>query len=107
VKSGDKFLADLQRATALYWFDGNVVGCRVMTRYFFDVVGHGRSALDYSGLLLPTLDRARDTAELLAIDLAVTSESDEDVIGCTVCVSNADGNKLFSVPVHTSCLAAA
>lgn len=39
-------------------------GRAAMNRYFFDVVGYGRPELDYSGRILPTLDKAYDEAEL-------------------------------------------
>jgi hypothetical protein len=76
-----------------------------MKRYFFDVVGHGRSDLDYTGQILPTPESAYDTAELMAFDLAVKSES--ETIGWAVSVSSDEGQKLFSIPVQASYLAAA
>jgi hypothetical protein len=76
-----------------------------MERYFFDVVGHGRSELDYTGRILPTLETAYDAAELIAFDLVVKQE--DETIGWTVNVSNVHGHKLFSVPVRSSYLAAA
>jgi hypothetical protein len=76
-----------------------------MTRYFFDIVGHGRSQLDYKGRVLPTPESAHDAAETMAFDLAVTSES--ETIGWAVNVSNTEGQKLFSIPVQASYLAAA
>jgi hypothetical protein len=51
-----------------------------MTRYFFDIVGHGRSQLDYQGRVLPTAESAHDAAETMAFDLAVRSEN--ETIGC-------------------------
>jgi hypothetical protein len=76
-----------------------------MTRYFFDIVGHGRSQLDYQGRVLPTAESAHDAAETMAFNLAVRSEN--ETIGWTVNVSNTEGQKLFSIPVQASCLAAA
>jgi hypothetical protein len=76
-----------------------------MNRYFFDVVGHGRSELDYSGRILPTLENAYDEAELLAFDLAVKRA--DDTIGLAVNVSSVEGRKLFTIPVQASYLAAA
>jgi hypothetical protein len=76
-----------------------------MTRYFFDVVGHGRSELDYTGRILPTPESAYDAAELMAFDLAVKQE--DATIGWAVKVSNVEGHKLFSIPVQESYLAAA
>jgi hypothetical protein len=74
-------------------------------RYFFDVVGHGRSELDYTGRILPTPEIAYDAAELMAFDLVVKRE--DEAIGWAVNVSSAEGRKLFSIPVQTSYLAAA
>jgi hypothetical protein len=72
-------------------------------RYFFDVVGGDRPELDYSGRVLPTPESARDAAELLAFDRAV--KSDGETIGWSVCVSVAEGHKLFSIPIENSYLA--
>ena len=72
-----------------------------MNRYFFDVVGHGRSELDYTGRELPTPETAYDAAELMAFDLAV-----DDTIGWAVNVSNVEGHKLFSILVQASYLGA-
>jgi hypothetical protein len=76
-----------------------------MKRYFFDVVGHGRSELDYTGRVLPTPEKAYDAAELMAFDLVVKRE--DEAIGWAVNVSSVEGHKLFSIPVQTSYLAAA
>ena len=73
-----------------------------MQRYFFDVVGHGRSELDFAGRELPTPETAYDAAELMALDLAV-----DDTIGWAVNVSDVKGHKLFSIPVQASYLGAA
>jgi hypothetical protein len=74
-------------------------------RYFFDVVGHERSELDYTGRILPTPEIAYDVAELMAFDLVVKRE--DEAIGWAVSVSSAEGRKLFSIPVQTSYLCAA
>ena len=74
-----------------------------MQHYFFDVVGRGRSELDYAGRILPTPEAAYDTAELMALDLAVKRA--DDVMGWAVSVSSIDGRKLFSIPVQASYLA--
>jgi hypothetical protein len=76
-----------------------------MKRYFFDVVGHGQSELDYTGRILQTPERAHETAELMAFDLAVKRE--DEAIGWVVNVSSGEGHKLFSIPVQASYLAAA
>jgi hypothetical protein len=70
-----------------------------MTRYFFDVVGDGRTELDYVGYLFSTAKEAYETAELMAHDLVVKSL--DEISNCTVEVSDADGHKLFSVPLRT------
>ena len=76
-----------------------------MKRYFFDVVGHERSELDYTGRILPTPEIAYDAAELMAFDLVVKRE--DEAIGWAVSVSSAEGRNLFSIPVQTSYLCAA
>jgi hypothetical protein len=68
-----------------------------MERYFFDIVGHQRSGFDYVGQVLLTTNEAYDRAETMAFDLAVRHA--DEPIGGEVTVSNADGCKLFSVPV--------
>ena len=76
-----------------------------MKRYFFDVVGHERSELDYTGRILPIPEITYDAAELMAFDLVVKRE--DEAIGWAVSVSSAEGRKLFSIPVQTSYLCAA
>jgi hypothetical protein len=75
-----------------------------MRRYFFDVMKHGRSELDYTGRLFATAAEAHDAAELMALDLVV--KESEGMIGSTVIVSSPEGQKLFSIPVRASYLAA-
>jgi hypothetical protein len=75
-----------------------------MKRYFFDVMIHDRSELDYMGRLFPTAEEAYDAAELMALDLVVRHE--EEMIGSAVTVSSAEGRKLFSILVQASNLAA-
>jgi hypothetical protein len=75
-----------------------------MERYFFDLVKHDRSELDYVGQVFATPEEAYDAAELIAFDLVVTRL--EEMIGSAITVSSATGRKLFSIPVQTSCLAA-
>jgi hypothetical protein len=48
-------------------------------RYFFDIVGYGRSELDYTGRILPTPKIAYDAAELMAFDLIVKRERSDRV----------------------------
>ena len=74
-----------------------------MYRYFFDVLGRERSELDYTGRLLPTIEKAYYEAEPLAFDIAVKEAN--DTIGLSVRVSTPEGRKLFTIPVHASYLA--
>jgi hypothetical protein len=68
-----------------------------MKRYFFDIVEHQRSELDYVGRVLPTFDEAYEAAELMAFDLVV-KQADE-MIGCKVTVSNPAGRKLAAMRI--------
>jgi hypothetical protein len=74
-----------------------------MKRYFFDVVGHNRSELDYVGRMLPTAEEAYEPAEMIAFDLAV---SVDELVGSEVAVSDIHGRKLFSILVKESYLTA-
>jgi hypothetical protein len=47
-----------------------------MKRYFFDVMKHDRSELDYMGRLFPTAEEAYDAAELMALDIVVKHEEE-------------------------------
>jgi hypothetical protein len=76
-----------------------------MNRFFFDVLGQERSELDYTGRILPTIEKAYDEAEMLALDIAVKTA--DDTIGLAVHVSTAEGHKLFMIPVRASYLSAA
>ena len=76
-----------------------------MERYFFDIVGLGRSELDYTGRILAAPERAYELAELMALDLAVVRE--DETLGWAGNVSSIEGRTLFSIPVRTSYLAAA
>jgi len=76
-----------------------------MTRYFFDLVGEGRSEYDYSGRHLPSPEKAYQLAELIALDLAV--EEQERWYGWTVKVRNDLGCEMFCVAVQSGYLAAA
>jgi hypothetical protein len=75
-----------------------------MERYFFDLVKHDRSELDYVGRMFATPEEAYDAAELMAFDLVVTQM--DEMVGSAVKVSIAEGRELFSIPVQTSCLVA-
>lgn len=77
-----------------------------MQRYFFDLIHEGGSDYDYSGRFLSTLGEAQELAELIAFDLAVTS--DELNRNCWfISVKDEKGQKILSVQVQSSCLAAA
>ena len=71
-----------------------------MKRYFFDIVGHQRSELDYGGRVLPTFDEACEAAELMAFDLAVKRA--DEMIGYKVTVSNPDESSFsqFRLKLH-------
>jgi hypothetical protein len=74
-------------------------------RYFFDIVGHERSELDYTGRILAAPEIAYNFAELMALDLGVVRE--DETLGWAVNVSSIEGRTHFSIPVRTSYLAAA
>jgi hypothetical protein len=76
-----------------------------MVKYFFDRVGCSRREYDYEGRIFPTPDKARQMAELIALDLGI--EPERKWFGWTVDVRNAQGQKFFSVPVCAPELAAA
>lgn len=73
-------------------------------RYFFDVIRRGQSEYDYSGRTLPSPEKAYELAELMAFDLAVACEERED---WHVHVCSAEGQKIFSIAVEPSYVAAA
>jgi hypothetical protein len=73
-------------------------------RYFFDRVSRQRSEYDYRGRELPTPEKALQLAELMALDLGVDDAGDWS--GWAISVSNAIGQKLFSVPVRHDLAAA-
>jgi hypothetical protein len=66
-----------------------------MTRYFFDVTEQTGVRYDYSGRTLPSLDHARELAELIAIDLGC-----REVPGTSVLVRDATGQQLITVDVQ-------
>jgi hypothetical protein len=75
-----------------------------MTRYFFDIVGDGRTELNYVGCLFQTAKEAYGRAELIAHDVVVKA-IDETISGA-VEVSDAEGRKLFLIPLEICCLGA-
>ena len=76
-----------------------------MTRYFFDLVGLQSCEYDYRGREFPTPKDAYQLAELIALDFAM--EEGNEWEGCTINVRSAEGYEYFSVPLQSSCLAAA
>jgi hypothetical protein len=76
-----------------------------MTTYFFDRVGKGRSEYDYRGRAFQTPDKARQLAELIALDLGIEPEGPWS--GWRVDVLDARGTRIFSIPVCAPELAAA
>jgi len=76
-----------------------------MKRYFFDAVGEQRREYDYCGRHLKTAEGAFQLAELIALDYAVKGE--DEWVGCSINVRDAEGQKLFSVPIQSSFLVAA
>ena len=76
-----------------------------MRRYFFDVANEQRTEYDYSGRELPTPEHAYRLAELIALDLGV--EADDQWDGWRIKVCGADYHQFFTIPVQSSCLAAA
>jgi hypothetical protein len=77
-----------------------------MKRYFFDVAARSSVQYDYKGRMFDDLEHVREIAELIAIDIVCLAEDDQDA-PLEVQVRNIDGNKLFSVPVHSPELIAA
>lgn len=75
-----------------------------MTRYFFDRVTSQRSQYDYQGRVLENPEKARQLAELIAMDLGM--EPEDEWHGWSVDVRNLEGLQLFSILVPTAALAA-
>jgi hypothetical protein len=76
-----------------------------VTKYFFDVTEQATVRYDYSGRFLPSLDKARELAELIAMDLGCRES--EKVPGTFVLVHDAIGQQLFTIEVQPlTCLAA-
>jgi len=69
-----------------------------MAQYFFDRVGQNRAEYDYKGQVLPSLEKAREVAELIALDLSM--ETQTDWRGWVVDVKDALGRQFFSVAVQ-------
>lgn len=73
--------------------------------YFFDRVGKDRAEYDYKGYTCQTLEKARQMAELIALDLEM--EPDGAWFGWRVDVFDQRGKRFFSIPVGTPERAAA
>jgi len=69
-----------------------------MNKFFFDRVSRDRSEYDYRGLEFPTLEKARQLAELIALDLGIEDEG--SWAGWTISVRSADGKQLLTIPVR-------
>ena len=68
-----------------------------MKKYFFDRVGQSCSEYDFRGREFADAQNALALAQLLALDLGV--EGQEEFLGGTINVRNADGHKLFTVVI--------
>jgi uncharacterized protein DUF6894 len=69
-----------------------------MTRYFFDVASKTHTQYDYRGREFSKLDKAREWAELIALDLQCCD--DGAWIGFEIRVHETGGGRLFSIPVR-------
>jgi hypothetical protein len=76
-----------------------------MGQYFFDRVSETRAEYDYRGFPFATPEKARQLAELIAIDLGIEGEG--SWCGWFIDVRNAYGEKFFSIPVRGPDLVAA
>jgi Domain of unknown function (DUF6894) len=70
-----------------------------MTRFFFDYRAKDQSLLDYRGQEFHSIQAALEFAQTTAQDLTLSLA--ENWAGWTVEVSNAQGERYFSVPVDT------
>jgi len=68
-----------------------------MRRYFFDRIGNGRKEYDYRGKRLASNARARQIAELIAMDLELSPEGEWS--GWTVGVYTPKGECCVLIPV--------
>ena len=76
-----------------------------MKKYFFDRVGERCSEYDFRGREFAEPQKAFQLAQLLALDLEV--DGVDEFCGGSIHVRNADGHKLFSVPIREQELIAA
>jgi hypothetical protein len=75
-----------------------------MNRFFFDVATTTSVRYDYQGRIFGNVEEARALAELIALDLSCSEESNE--MG-EVQVRNVSGSCLFSIAVRAAELEAA
>jgi hypothetical protein len=76
-----------------------------MKKYFFDRVGERCSEYDFRGREFEEPQKAFQLAQLLALDLEV--DCVDEFCGGSIHVRNADGHKLFTVPIREQELIAA
>ena len=69
-----------------------------MTRFFFDVTNKTAVQYDYSGRHLPSVEQARELAELIAMDIGCCES--EEMPATVVHVRNAVGKQLFAIAVQ-------
>ena len=74
-------------------------GMGAMTRYFFDVVGRSQSTYDFHGELFSHPQEAYNRGQLLALDLEVSSEEEQELVGDRVGIRGVDGREVFSIPI--------
>jgi hypothetical protein len=78
---------------------------QAMKKYFFDLIGQGCSEYDFRGRDFAEPQKAFQLAQMLALDLEVSGG--DDFAGGSINVRNADGHKLFTVPIGEPELVAA
>lgn len=69
-----------------------------MTRFFFDITDPTSVQYDYSGRHLPSIDHARELAELIAIDIGCCEG--KEMPAKVVHVRDAVGQQLFAIAVQ-------
>jgi hypothetical protein len=77
-----------------------------MQRYFFDVLGGGRTELDFKGIEFDNLDKAQQHAELIALDFGISTD-DAQPERREVLLRNVAGKLLFAIPIRPSLVVAA
>ena len=71
-----------------------------MKRYYFDLVGRQTSRYDYRGGDFPSLEKAQQLAELIALDLGLEPEG--EWFGWAIAVRNAYGHEYCAIPVQAA-----